>query len=208
MGSISVSGTGFAARISALAILPVEGSPLPTLESGIPSAEKTRDEALEKVFKAGDAVENYHWLAPSEAAQSGFMDFGAATAAGSGLVFDSTLMQASDAAEQSGSVDSSRERLVADATAAASKAISLKSGDWVELLSDTRWLRAQLTFISPKNTLFMFTSEGGRSHSMTSRVLSHLLMLNLVKIVNQHNVLDGALDNVAATAIRNSVDHR
>ena len=41
---------------------------------------------------------------------------------------------------------------------------------------------------------------------MTSRVLAHLLKLNLVKIVNQHNVLDGALNSVTATAIRNSVD--
>ena len=190
---------------SVLTILLVEGSGQPSVESADGSATKIRDEALEKIFEAGDAVDNYHWLAPSEAAESGFMDFGAASAPGSGLDFESTQMQACDAAEQNGSV-TNPEPFGADATSAASKAMTLKAGDWVELLSDMRWLRAQLTFMSPQNTLFMFTSEGGRSHSMTSRVLSHLLKLNLVKIVNQHNVLDGALDSVAATAIRNSVD--
>ena len=190
---------------SALTIFPVEGSKPPTFESADGSVAKTRGEALEKVFKTGDAVDNYLWLAPSEAAQSGFMDFGAASALGSGLDFDSTQTQAGDAAKPGGSVDSP-EPFGAGTTVVATEAIQLKVGDWVELLSDMRWLRAQLTFISPQHTLFMFTSEGGRSHSMTSRVLSHLLMLNLVKVVNQHNVLDGALDGVAATAIRNSVD--
>ena len=69
-----------------------------------------------------------------------------------------------------------------------------------------QWLRAQLTWISPHDTLFLFTSEGGRKHSMTARVLQHLLQLNLVKVVSQQGVVDGALDSVARTALRNSLD--
>ena len=70
---------------------------------------------------------------------------------------------------------------------------------------DMQWLRAQLTWVSPHNTLFMFTSEGGRKHSMTSRVLAHLLELKMVKVVSQQGVLDGALDSVAQAAMRNSL---
>lgn len=41
---------------------------------------------------------------------------------------------------------------------------------------------------------------------MTSRVLQHLLALELVKVVSQQGVLDGALDSVARVAMRNSLD--
>ena len=84
--------------------------------------------------------------------------------------------------------------------------VGLLLGAWVELLSEERWLRAQLTWISPHNTLFMFTSGGMRSHSMTSRMLHQLLAADRLKIVSDQGVLEGALDNVARTAMRNSVD--
>ena len=86
--------------------------------------------------------------------------------------------------------------------------VNLHVGDWVELVVDMQWVRAQLTWTSPNNTLFMFDSEGGRKHSMTRRVLNHLLEMEmeLVKVVSQKGVLDGALDSVARTAMRNSVE--
>ena len=136
------------------------------------------------------------------------MDFGAASSAGTATPesgntdFQQTLAQSHGAPKSATPAGSQPDA----AAVTPDENLPLKIGDWVELLSDLRWLRAQLSWISPQNTLFMFTSEGGRSHSMTSRVLSHLLKLNLVKIVNQHNVLDGALNSVTATAIRNSVD--
>ena len=76
----------------------------------------------------------------------------------------------------------------------------------MELLSDNRWVRAQLTWISPHNTLFMFTSDGGRSHSMTTRMLQQLLSAGRLQIISDQGLLDGALDGVARTAMRNSVD--
>jgi len=54
----------------------------------------------------------------------------------------------------------------------------------------------------------MFTSQGGRKHSMTSRVLRNLLTLNLVKVVSQQGVFEGALDSVARTAMQNSVQDK
>ena len=155
-------------------------------------------ESLERVFEAAESQRNYPWLAPAEAQQSGFM----------------SIDDEFEAGEQSGRPDFELTRpferiepaVRTQSTDADDEAyVELRLGDWVELLAETRWLRAQLTWISPQNALFMFTSEGGRSHSMTSRVLQHLIRLQLVKVVSQHGVLDGALDSVAQAAIRNSV---
>ena len=113
-------------------------------------------------------------------------------------------------AQHSGFIEDWDEQIASDATTAldhndASAQAVLELGDWVDLLVDLQWLRAQLTWISPHNTLFMFTSEGGRKHSMTARVLKHLRHLELVKVVSQQGVVEGALDGVARTAMRNSV---
>ncbi len=69
--------------------------------------------------------------------------------------------------------------------------IEFKLGAWVDLFADDQWLRAQLTWISLYNTLFIFTSLDGRTHSMTEPLLQYLLLQNLVKVVS----LDGVLHN-------------
>ncbi|MDB5777665.1 MAG: hypothetical protein JWP79_578 [Polaromonas sp.] len=129
------------------------------------------------------------WLAPSEVQDSGFMDdpddptqpWPAAS-----LLAPETSGHPAKAAEPEGQ-------------------LQLALGDWVDLLVDMQWLRAELTWVSPQNSLFMFTSQGGRKHSMTSRVLRNLLALDLVKVVSQQGVVEGALDGVARTAMQNSV---
>ncbi|MGV8803422.1 MAG: DUF1631 family protein [Polaromonas sp.] len=131
------------------------------------------------------------WLAPTEAQQSGFLDDWEDSAV------ISSLMQ--DEAEAEAEVKSQNQPPARDISP------TLQLGDWVELMVDMRWLRAQLTWVSPHHTLFMFTSEGGRKHSMTARILQHLLKIELVKIISQQGVLDGALDGVARTALHNSV---
>jgi hypothetical protein len=163
------------------------------------SAQVRNRENLARAFDAGDSQRNHPWLAPAEAQQSGFMDIDDGLDAGeltSRPDFESTRPF-----ERHEPVERAQE---ADADDPAH--VELQLGDWVELLADIRWLRAQLTWISPQNALFMFTSEGGRSHSMTSRVLQHLLRLQLVKVVSQHGVLDAALDSVAQAAVRNSIN--
>jgi hypothetical protein len=178
------------------------------------SAASRRD-AVEQRFNAGDSVRNFPWLAPREARESGFVDLpdtGGAAGFDSGLgtggaadpmpgfeatqPFDQrTLPQA--APQSAGAPDSAGQH-------GADIAIAL--GDWIELLThDSHWMRAQLTWVSPQRTLFMFMGEGGRSHSMTNRVLQHLLKHQLAKIAVQRSVLNGALDTVARTAFRNSV---
>ena len=51
----------------------------------------------------------------------------------------------------------------------------------------------------------MFTSNGGRKHSMTVRILHHMREKNFVKVISQQGALDSALDKVTQTAMRNSV---
>ncbi|RYX95263.1 MAG: DUF1631 family protein [Comamonadaceae bacterium] len=145
---------------------------------------------LEKEFAAGDEGRDQHWMAPTEAQDSGFMD--------NDLGMDTRPLQ-----DEPG--DAPYKPSAAAIGADVVDSLHLKVGDWVELMSDTQWLRAQLSWISPYYTLFMFTSDGGRQHSMTSQVLQHLLKIGLVKVVSQRGVLDGALDSVARTAVQNSV---
>ena len=88
------------------------------------------------------------------------------------------------------------------------EACELQLGASVDLVAGNQWVRAQLTWISPHGTLFMFTGVGGRSHSMTARMLKQCVALGRFRLVSQQGLLDGALDTVAQTAVRNSVQGR
>jgi len=48
-------------------------------------------------------------------------------------------------------------------------------GTWVELVSQGRTVRTQLTWISPNGTLFLFTGADGSTQSMTLRMRDKLL---------------------------------
>ncbi len=79
----------------------------------------------------------------------------------------------------------------------------LRTGDWVDLYSKRRWLRAQLIWASTKATLFMFLSHGGQPHSMTKRSCEKLIMQRWLRPVDTHGVVAKALqvmaEEVAAT---------
>ena len=157
----------------------------------LPSKALTR---LEDAFTDGDAAINKQpWLDPTEAHQSGFMDF---SDDGVKPRFEATVPQAlgDTLSPQNGGAEPSFE-----------KTDNLQPGAWVELVANGQWLRAQLTWISPHNTLFMFTSSGGRSHSMTARMLEQLTAVGRFKVISRQGVVVGAFDNVARTAVRNSV---
>ena len=48
-------------------------------------------------------------------------------------------------------------------------------GTWVELRSERQQLRTQLTWVSPQQSLFLFTAEDGSTQSMTRRMRDKLL---------------------------------
>jgi Protein of unknown function (DUF1631) len=161
------------------------------LKTDPPLDDKARiRQALDKAFDDVDHAGGSHraWLAPGEAQDSGFMD---------DLATDT---KPGFQATQPHTREDGQAR-----PAAAPASIRLRLGAWVELLHDDQWVRAQLTWISPYNTLFLFTSDGGRTHSMTGPLLQYLLLQEQVRVISQQGVVDGALDSVARTAMRNSV---
>lgn len=81
----------------------------------------------------------------------------------------------------------------------------LFAGTWVELLVKGEWLRVQLTWASPRATLFMFTSPAGTAHSMSRRQLERLREKGRIQAVGERNVVDEALDLVAQAALKNSL---
>ena len=85
-------------------------------------------------------------------------------------------------------------------------AAELRTGTWVELIVNRKWLRVQLTWASPHATLFMFTSLSGSAHSMSRRTLERLRGQGMMKVVADRNVVDDAFDQVAKAALRNSFD--
>ncbi|MEJ6022405.1 DUF1631 family protein [Ramlibacter sp. PS4R-6] len=88
------------------------------------------------------------------------------------------------------------------------RANDMKTGTWVELNVKGEWIRAQLTWSSPAGTLFMFTSQAGSAHSMSRRTLDRLRAEGHIKVVAERNVVDEALDQVAKTALKNSIDKK
>ncbi|WP_196863630.1 MULTISPECIES: DUF1631 family protein [unclassified Polaromonas] len=153
----------------------------------MPAQQEKASQSLGKMFVENSGLMPL-WLAPSEVQDSGFMDDQ-----------DDPIPSLPTVSLQESEVSGFGSPIDVNAK------IALELGDWVDLLVDMQWLRAELTWVSPLGTLFMFTSQGGRKHSMTSRVLRKLLSLNLVKIVSQQGMVEGALDSVARTAMQNSV---
>ncbi len=80
----------------------------------------------------------------------------------------------------------------------------LLPGAWVDLLIESEWVRAQLTWASPHGTLFMFLSAKGLAHSMTRRTLQRLRSTDVLRVISRSDVVEGALDAVAAQALRNA----
>lgn len=89
-------------------------------------------------------------------------------------------------AEAPADADTPMARVVpADDPALASQVDALREGDWVDLRSDERLVRAQLEWVSGNARFFLFVSEGGRQHSMTRRVCERLLREGLLVRVDK-----------------------
>lgn len=154
----------------------------PVVDSPMPL---TRDE-LQAHFDAADASEV--WFVGKEAQDSGFMDYEADAA-----VADSMIPQALDADATPASGPAQLEALT-------------RLGAWAELSIEGHWERLQLTWSSPQGSLFLFSRVGGTAHSMTRRTLEKLAQGGQLRLVAARAVVDGALDAVAQTALRNSID--
>jgi len=70
----------------------------------------------------------------------------------------------------------------------------LHQGAWVDLYAREHWLRANLKWVSGRNTLFMFVSHGGQPHTMTRRSLEKLVRQRHLRAVDHGAVVPRALD--------------
>jgi hypothetical protein len=169
-----------------------QGIATPTAqEPGRPPALSTRmsREELESLFAEEDK-DSATWLAPQEAQQSGFMETHQSLS-------PKPLFQQT----QPAALDTRPGEIVQ-----ALPDTSLRPGAWVEMLGGGGWSRHQVTWASPHGTLFMFADASGATHSMTRRLLDKMLHAGTLRMVASQAVVDGALDAVAHTALRNSVD--
>ncbi len=131
-----------------------------------------------------DFLPSEPWLAPAEVRQSGFLEV--------------------DIGEEQG-LAAPAPAACAEAVAAGADLVSqLTLGTWVELLREGTVVRAQLTWASPHYTLFMFSSAGGRTHSMTRRALLRLQQLGALKAVVSDGVAQHAFDSAARQALRDA----
>lgn len=143
-----------------------------------------QDAPVAAAVEAGLLGNQDHWVAPSEAKASGFMAF--------------PDDQAQDPV--SPSVVEVMPALVP---------VTLKLGAWIEIRLKDTWQRMQLSWISPHQTLFLFTTNGGKTQSMTQRFFERMLAEGKLRVVSdQASMLDGALEAVVHTAMRNSIDSR
>lgn len=139
------------------------------------------------------------WLAPEEAKASGFMD----------MADDDTGKPLVPPPSQA------REPLLdsvipmASQVAPAVPALTLETltlGAWVEVAIKGVWQRSQLSWISPQRTIYLFTGAQGQTQSMTRPSLENLIITNAMRLVSDHSMVDGALDEVVHTAMLNSLD--
>lgn len=153
------------------------------------STTMTREE-LEAMLGPDEDTGPGPWLGPTEAQHSGFMQTHQS-------IVPKPLFQ-----ETQPAVSDTRPGLLAPVVTDA----GLPPGAWVEMLIDGGWARYQVTWASPHGTLFMFANAAGKTHSMTRRLLDKMLQAGTLRMISGQAVVDGALDAVAQTALRNSLD--
>lgn len=151
------------------------------------------------------------WLAPQEAAESGFMDDLGPPAAPSAPADFPATVPAELPPEFPVTEPMALEDLEAITSAARAQPAQglalevLRPGDWVELFVVEHWTRLQLAWVNPNATLCLFSSAGGSNHSMTRRMFERLVAQGQLRRLAPEAVVDRAFDAVAALAMRNSV---
>ena len=134
------------------------------------------------------------WLAPAEVKVSGFMSLPEETP-------EPSAQAAVRGVAPAKALPVGRPVPRADPPADADLAV----GAWVALWVNEAWVRTQISWASPHGTLFLFTSAHGSTQSMTRRSRDKMWAQGSLRLVSGQPVVDGALDAVLQTAMRNSL---
>ena len=177
---------------------PVATPVAPLKVDAAPEDTLTARERLSAQFD--EAGSSRPWLAPAEARESGFMEW-SPTSPGDSIGHSTQPMQYETRSMPQDARDS-----IASGQEDGRSSPDLSLGAWIEFAGKDQWVRAQLTWASPHGTLFMFAGADGHPYSMTRRTMDRLQADGTLRVVARQDVVSGALDAVARTAMRNSVD--
>lgn len=156
--------------------------------------------ALQSESVSANLLGNHkHWLAPEEAKVSGFMEM---------TETPPSKARAPQRVQAAGPLLDSVTPANPQASAAPSALLldNLAVGVWVEIAIKGVWQRSQLSWISPQRTMYLFSVAQGKTQSMTRSALENLIISNALRLVSDHSMVDGALDDVVHTAMLNSLD--
>ena len=70
----------------------------------------------------------------------------------------------------------------------------LQVGDWVDLMLGGSWVRAEMTWVSPNRSLFMFVSGAGLAHAMSRRTMDRLQSHERLRLGSAPEKIDVVLD--------------
>jgi len=115
-----------------------------------------------------------------------------------------SLWLAPTEAQASGFIDLSSKVQALALTAAVDE---LVVGVWVALLAEGGWTRTRLSWTSPNGSLLLFTDALGYMQTLGRRACQQLVAAGHLCVVS-NDLVEDALDVVAQTAARNSVDIR
>jgi hypothetical protein len=81
----------------------------------------------------------------------------------------------------------------------------LTLGAWVELnYPEGHLQRAELTWISPHGTMYLFKNGDGQTTSLSKSMCQRLFQQQGLRVIAMNSMVDDALDTVMAQAVRNS----
>lgn len=168
------------ARSQATASMPGALDNVPAL--ALPETETTGEVPRPRVAETP-------WLAAHERVEAGFEEALVAVASGP---------DAADCAPLPLVVLSEEAHSPEEGPDTAALLAGLRVGDWVDLLTRGQWLRAQLVWANARASLFMFTSRGGRAHTMTRRSCEKLISQRGLRPRVSRAVVGAAIDVVLA----------
>jgi hypothetical protein len=71
--------------------------------------------------------------------------------------------------------------------------------------SESAPTRGELTWISAQGTMYLFTTETGKTQSLPHRLLERMVEHGLMRRIEADDLVSGALDGVAQEALQNSI---
>jgi hypothetical protein len=159
----------------------------------------TTPEYITATEEADTIPDSGPWLSPSEVKDASLLEV---------VPADGSDFEATEPARLEGSSPNWSADTVPAELLAHDDTLDLHVGAWIEIeqIAGDRQ-RARLKWSSPHGNMYLFIRTDGKSISMTKRMYQALVNQQRVRLVADQSVVDDALDEVVATAVRNSTNN-